>query len=171
VKLPGAKWQFFNFGAIIALAMHQAEAVKFNPTGICRPMSREIGNDCAFAGWNTMRSLSGECFPKSTTERDRNSEDFPRLNGACGRISIDYHARDSKAERDSRTGNVEYGIGPLSRGKLLGVSIALSRYLRKTSPDQRIQLYYQPAKGAVVANPRGDHWPTSSRRIEFHRFR
>ncbi|MGB7466785.1 MAG: AMP-binding protein, partial [Candidatus Acidiferrum sp.] len=40
----------------------------------------------------------------------------------------------------------------LSRGKLLGVSIALSRYLRKTSPDQRIAIVLPASKGAVVAN-------------------
>src|SRR5256884_683259 len=40
----------------------------------------------------------------------------------------------------------------LSRGKLLGVSSALSRYLRKTSPDQRIAIVLPASKGAVVAN-------------------
>ena len=40
----------------------------------------------------------------------------------------------------------------LSRGKLLGVSIALSRYLRKTSPDKRIAIVLPASKGAVVAN-------------------
>src|SRR5213082_2466086 len=40
----------------------------------------------------------------------------------------------------------------LSRGKLLGVSIALSRYLWKTSPDQRIAIVLPASKGAVVAN-------------------
>src|SRR6266850_1021404 len=40
----------------------------------------------------------------------------------------------------------------LSRGKLLGVSTALSRYLRKTSRDQRIAIVLPASKGAVVAN-------------------
>src|SRR6266404_389210 len=40
----------------------------------------------------------------------------------------------------------------LSRGKVLGVSIALSRYLRKTSPAKRIAIVLPASKGAVVAN-------------------
>src|SRR5438552_1881410 len=40
----------------------------------------------------------------------------------------------------------------LSRGKLLGVSIALSRYLRKTFPEKRIAIVLPASKGAVVAN-------------------
>src|SRR5438067_10124020 len=40
----------------------------------------------------------------------------------------------------------------LSRGKLLGVSIALSRYLRETSPEKRIAIVLPASKGAVVAN-------------------
>src|SRR5438874_7486699 len=40
----------------------------------------------------------------------------------------------------------------LSRGKLLGVSIELSRYLRKTFPEKRIAIVLPASKGAVVAN-------------------
>jgi acyl-[acyl-carrier-protein]-phospholipid O-acyltransferase/long-chain-fatty-acid--[acyl-carrier-protein] ligase len=40
----------------------------------------------------------------------------------------------------------------LSRGKLLGVSIALSRYLRKKFPEKRIAIVLPASKGAVVAN-------------------
>src|SRR6059058_4833450 len=40
----------------------------------------------------------------------------------------------------------------LSRGKLLGVSIALGRYLRKTFPEKRIAIVLPASKGAVVAN-------------------
>src|SRR5256884_947005 len=40
----------------------------------------------------------------------------------------------------------------LSRGKLLGVSIALSRYLRKTFPEKRIAIVLPASKGAVVTN-------------------
>src|SRR4029079_10637523 len=40
----------------------------------------------------------------------------------------------------------------LSRGKLLGVSIALSGYLRKTFPEKRIAIVLPASKGAVVAN-------------------
>src|SRR5437762_4134720 len=43
----------------------------------------------------------------------------------------------------------------LSRGKLLGVSIALSRYLRKTFPEKRIAIVLPASKGAVVANLAG----------------
>lgn len=40
----------------------------------------------------------------------------------------------------------------LSRGKLLGVSIALSRYLGATFPQKRIAIVLPAGKGAVVAN-------------------
>jgi acyl-[acyl-carrier-protein]-phospholipid O-acyltransferase / long-chain-fatty-acid--[acyl-carrier-protein] ligase len=40
----------------------------------------------------------------------------------------------------------------LSRGKLLGVAVALSRYLRKACPEQRIGVVLPPGKGGVVAN-------------------
>src|SRR4030095_89733 len=40
----------------------------------------------------------------------------------------------------------------LSRGKLLGVSIALSRYLRKNFSEKRIAIVLPASKGAVVAN-------------------
>src|SRR5205085_5575921 len=40
----------------------------------------------------------------------------------------------------------------LSRGKLLGVSIALTRSPRKTSPDQRIAIVLPATKGAFAAN-------------------
>lgn len=40
----------------------------------------------------------------------------------------------------------------LSRGKLLGVAIALSRHLQKTCPEQRIGIVLPPGKGGVVAN-------------------
>src|SRR5437764_1381940 len=40
----------------------------------------------------------------------------------------------------------------LSRGKLLGVSIALGRYLRKTFPEKRIAIVLPASKGAVIAN-------------------
>src|SRR5881398_1434438 len=40
----------------------------------------------------------------------------------------------------------------LSRGKLLGVSIALSRYLWKIFPDKRIAIVLPASRGAVVAN-------------------
>ncbi|PYL99190.1 MAG: AMP-dependent synthetase [Verrucomicrobia bacterium] len=40
----------------------------------------------------------------------------------------------------------------LSRGKLLGASIALSRCLRKTFPEKRIAIVLPAGKGAVVAN-------------------
>ena len=40
----------------------------------------------------------------------------------------------------------------LSRGKLLGVAAAFSRYLRKNFPDDRIAVVLPPGKGAVVAN-------------------
>lgn len=40
----------------------------------------------------------------------------------------------------------------LSRGKLLGVSIALSRYLRTKFPEKRIAIVLPASKGAVVAN-------------------
>src|SRR5438132_12489283 len=40
----------------------------------------------------------------------------------------------------------------LSRGKLLGASIALSRCLRKTFPEKRIAIVLPASRGAVVAN-------------------
>jgi acyl-[acyl-carrier-protein]-phospholipid O-acyltransferase/long-chain-fatty-acid--[acyl-carrier-protein] ligase len=40
----------------------------------------------------------------------------------------------------------------LSRGKLLGVAIALSRHLRRTCPERRIGIVLPPGKGGVVAN-------------------
>src|SRR5438034_2397951 len=40
----------------------------------------------------------------------------------------------------------------LSRGKLLGVAVALSRRLRKTCPERRIGIVLPPGKGGVVAN-------------------
>ncbi|HEV2839785.1 MAG TPA: AMP-binding protein [Chthoniobacterales bacterium] len=40
----------------------------------------------------------------------------------------------------------------LSRGKLLGVAIALSRHLKKTCPDRRVGIVLPPGKGGVVAN-------------------
>src|SRR5438046_4463428 len=40
----------------------------------------------------------------------------------------------------------------LNRAKLLGVSIALSRYLRKTFPEKRIAIVLAASKGAGVAN-------------------
>lgn len=40
----------------------------------------------------------------------------------------------------------------LSGGKLLGVAIALSRYLKKTCPERRIGIVLPPGKGGVVAN-------------------
>jgi acyl-[acyl-carrier-protein]-phospholipid O-acyltransferase/long-chain-fatty-acid--[acyl-carrier-protein] ligase len=40
----------------------------------------------------------------------------------------------------------------LSRGKLLGVAIALSHYLKKTCPERRIGIVLPPGKGGVVAN-------------------
>src|SRR5438067_13077267 len=43
-------------------------------------------------------------------------------------------------------------VSRLRRGKLLGVSIALSRYLRQTFPEKRIAIVLPASKGAVVAN-------------------
>jgi acyl-[acyl-carrier-protein]-phospholipid O-acyltransferase/long-chain-fatty-acid--[acyl-carrier-protein] ligase len=40
----------------------------------------------------------------------------------------------------------------LSRGKLLGVAIALSRHLKRTCPERRIGIVLPPGKGGVVAN-------------------
>lgn len=40
----------------------------------------------------------------------------------------------------------------LSRGKLLGVAIALSCYLKRTCPERRIGIVLPPGKGGVVAN-------------------
>src|SRR5438874_5990605 len=40
----------------------------------------------------------------------------------------------------------------LSRGKLLGVSIALRRYLCRSSPEKRVAIGLPASKGAVVAN-------------------
>lgn len=40
----------------------------------------------------------------------------------------------------------------LSRGKLLGVAVALSRSLRKRCPERRIGIVLPPGKGGVVAN-------------------
>ena len=40
----------------------------------------------------------------------------------------------------------------LSRGKLLGVAIALSRYLSRTCPERRIGIVLPAGKGGVVAN-------------------
>ena len=40
----------------------------------------------------------------------------------------------------------------LSRGKLLGVAVALSRHLRRTCPEWRIGIVLPPGKGGVVAN-------------------
>jgi acyl-[acyl-carrier-protein]-phospholipid O-acyltransferase/long-chain-fatty-acid--[acyl-carrier-protein] ligase len=40
----------------------------------------------------------------------------------------------------------------LARGKLLGVSIALARHLRKTYPEKRIGVVLPPGKGGLVAN-------------------
>src|SRR5437868_15043868 len=40
----------------------------------------------------------------------------------------------------------------LSRGRLLGISIALGRYLRKNSHEKRIAIVLPASKGAVVAN-------------------
>jgi acyl-[acyl-carrier-protein]-phospholipid O-acyltransferase/long-chain-fatty-acid--[acyl-carrier-protein] ligase len=40
----------------------------------------------------------------------------------------------------------------LSRGKLLGVALALSRHLRKICPERRVGIVLPPGKGGVVAN-------------------
>jgi acyl-[acyl-carrier-protein]-phospholipid O-acyltransferase/long-chain-fatty-acid--[acyl-carrier-protein] ligase len=40
----------------------------------------------------------------------------------------------------------------LSRGKLLGLAVALSRYLKRTCPERRIGIVLPPSKGAVIAN-------------------
>src|SRR5262249_58939882 len=40
----------------------------------------------------------------------------------------------------------------LSRAKLLGAASALSRYLRKQFPDQRIAIVLPASKGSMVAN-------------------
>ncbi|MEY2528357.1 MAG: acyl-[acyl-carrier-protein]-phospholipid O-acyltransferase [Verrucomicrobiota bacterium] len=40
----------------------------------------------------------------------------------------------------------------LSRGKLLGVALALGRHLQKSCPEQRIGIVLPPGKGGVVAN-------------------
>jgi acyl-[acyl-carrier-protein]-phospholipid O-acyltransferase / long-chain-fatty-acid--[acyl-carrier-protein] ligase len=40
----------------------------------------------------------------------------------------------------------------LTRGKLLGVAIALARHLRKTDPERRIGVVLPPGKGGLVAN-------------------
>jgi acyl-[acyl-carrier-protein]-phospholipid O-acyltransferase/long-chain-fatty-acid--[acyl-carrier-protein] ligase len=40
----------------------------------------------------------------------------------------------------------------LSRGKLLGAAIALSRHLKKVCPEKRIGIVLPPGKGGVVAN-------------------
>jgi acyl-[acyl-carrier-protein]-phospholipid O-acyltransferase/long-chain-fatty-acid--[acyl-carrier-protein] ligase len=40
----------------------------------------------------------------------------------------------------------------LTRGKLLGVAIALSRHLRRACPERRIGIVLPPGKGGVVAN-------------------
>jgi acyl-[acyl-carrier-protein]-phospholipid O-acyltransferase/long-chain-fatty-acid--[acyl-carrier-protein] ligase len=40
----------------------------------------------------------------------------------------------------------------LSRGKLLGVAIALSRHLKRTCPERRVGIVLPPSKGAVIAN-------------------
>ncbi len=40
----------------------------------------------------------------------------------------------------------------LARGKLLGVSIALARHLRRTHPEKRIGVVLPPGKGGLVAN-------------------
>ncbi|HEX7515870.1 MAG TPA: AMP-binding protein [Chthoniobacterales bacterium] len=40
----------------------------------------------------------------------------------------------------------------LSRGKLFGVAVALSRHLRRTCPEQRVGIVLPPGKGGVVAN-------------------
>jgi acyl-[acyl-carrier-protein]-phospholipid O-acyltransferase / long-chain-fatty-acid--[acyl-carrier-protein] ligase len=40
----------------------------------------------------------------------------------------------------------------LSRGKLLGVAVALSRHLKRTCPERRIGIVLPPGKGGVVAN-------------------
>jgi acyl-[acyl-carrier-protein]-phospholipid O-acyltransferase/long-chain-fatty-acid--[acyl-carrier-protein] ligase len=40
----------------------------------------------------------------------------------------------------------------LSRGKVLAAALALSRHLKKTSPEKRIGIVLPPGKGAVVAN-------------------
>jgi acyl-[acyl-carrier-protein]-phospholipid O-acyltransferase/long-chain-fatty-acid--[acyl-carrier-protein] ligase len=40
----------------------------------------------------------------------------------------------------------------LSRGKLLGVALALSRHLRENCPESRIGIVLPPGKGSVVAN-------------------
>jgi acyl-[acyl-carrier-protein]-phospholipid O-acyltransferase/long-chain-fatty-acid--[acyl-carrier-protein] ligase len=42
--------------------------------------------------------------------------------------------------------------GTLSRSKLLGVGLALSRHLRRTCPEPRIGIVLPPGKGGVVAN-------------------
>ncbi len=40
----------------------------------------------------------------------------------------------------------------LSRGKLLGISVALGRYLRKNFPEKRIAIVLPASKGGVIAN-------------------
>src|SRR5207237_1933317 len=40
----------------------------------------------------------------------------------------------------------------LSRSKLLGAAVALSRYLGKEFPDERIAIVVPPSKGSIVAN-------------------
>ena len=40
----------------------------------------------------------------------------------------------------------------LTRGKLLGVALALSRHLKKNCPERRIGIVLPPGKGGVVAN-------------------
>jgi acyl-[acyl-carrier-protein]-phospholipid O-acyltransferase / long-chain-fatty-acid--[acyl-carrier-protein] ligase len=42
--------------------------------------------------------------------------------------------------------------GALSRSKLLGAAVALSRYLRKEFPDERIAIILPASKGSMVAN-------------------
>src|SRR4051794_18281969 len=40
----------------------------------------------------------------------------------------------------------------ISRGKILGVALALSRYLRRKSPERRIGIVLPPEKAGVIAN-------------------
>lgn len=57
------------------------------------------------------------------------------------------------ARRPFRTAVIDGMDGSsLSRGRLLGAAAALSRYLRRTSPEERIGIVLPASKGAVVAN-------------------
>ncbi len=72
----------------------------------------------------------------------------PALHGHLGQAAVRGLAR-----HPFRTAVIDgMDQSELSRGKLLGAAVALSRHLRQNFPDQRIGIVLPASKGGVVAN-------------------